>query len=110
MSAGGYIQALLYAAAISNLPISKCYEWSVSPRKALEAADLIREHTGEREMLRWADTIRGLETMDTRQRSSELVRREERVRDPRGPEGAFDDGFLAARPASDRSEAHGRGS
>lgn len=41
------------------------------PRKALEAADLIREHTGEREMLRWADTIRGLETMDTRQRSSE---------------------------------------
>lgn len=71
VSAGGYIQALLYAAAISNLPISKCYEWSVSPRKALEAADLIREHTGEREMLRWADTIRGLETMDTRQRSSE---------------------------------------
>ena len=39
-----------------------------------------------------------------------MVRREERVRDPRGPEGAFDDGFLAARPASDRSEAHGRGS
>lgn len=33
VSAGGYIQALLYAAAISNLPISKCYEWSVSPAR-----------------------------------------------------------------------------
>ena len=71
VSATMYVQAMLYAAAIADRTINDCYRWSLSPEAAQEAADLIREHTGEREMLRWADTIRGLETMDTRQRSSE---------------------------------------
>lgn len=71
VSAGGYIQALLYAAAISNLPVSRCFEWSTSPKRAMEAARLIREHTSDRDMLQWADTLRALETMDSRQRSSE---------------------------------------
>ncbi|KFI91276.1 type IV secretory pathway VirD4 protein family protein [Bifidobacterium saguini DSM 23967] len=72
VSAGGYIQALLYAAAISNLPVSKCYEWSLSPQNAREAADLIRMHTPAGDsILQWADTLQGLEHMDARQLSSE---------------------------------------
>lgn len=65
---------------------------------------------GRAGMLRWADTIRGLETMDTRQRSSEWFGVRNAFAILADPKVRSTMGFLAARPASDRSEAHGRGS
>jgi len=57
VSAGGYVQALLYAAAVADLPLRKCYEWSLSPERAQEAADLIRRLTPDSRMGQWAATL-----------------------------------------------------
>ena len=71
VSAGGYVQALLYAAAVADLPLRKCYEWSLSPERAQEAADLIRRLTPDSRMGQWAATLEALPYVDPRQRGSE---------------------------------------
>lgn len=73
VSAGGFIQALLYAAAISDLPISACYEWSISPEKAVKAAELIERNAPEGVMDQWAETVTALKTMDTRLRENQWM-------------------------------------
>ena len=52
-----YVQAMLYAAAIADRTINDCYQWSLSPENAQEAAALIREYTDEREMDQWAAVL-----------------------------------------------------
>lgn len=73
VSAGGFIQALLYAAAISDLPLSACYEWSISPEKAMKAAELIERHAPHGQMDSWADTVNALRTMDVKLRDNQWM-------------------------------------
>lgn len=71
VSAAMYVQALLYAAAVADRTINDCYEWSLSPENAQEAADLIRRYTPQREMDQWAATLNALPHVDPRQKGSE---------------------------------------
>lgn len=71
VSAASYVQALLYAAAVADRPVSDCYRWSLSPENAMEAADLIRRYTPERGMDLWAATLEALPKVDPRQKGSE---------------------------------------
>ena len=71
VSAAMYVQAMLYAAAISDRTIGDCYQWSLSPEAAQEAADLIRRNTPQREMNQWATTLNALPHVDPRQKGSE---------------------------------------
>lgn len=73
VSAGGFIQALLYAAAVSDLPIRSCYEWSISPEKAVQAAELIERHAPKGDMQQWADTLNALKTMDVKLRENQWM-------------------------------------
>ncbi|KAA8818311.1 type VI secretion protein [Bifidobacterium rousetti] len=73
VSAGGFIQALLYAAAIGDLTIRSCYEWSLSPEKAVKAAEIIERKAPQGQMGLWADTISALKTMDTRLRENQWM-------------------------------------
>lgn len=66
-----YVQAMLYAAAIADRTINDCYQWSLSPENAQEAAALIREYTDEREMDQWAAVLNALPHVDPRQKGSE---------------------------------------
>lgn len=71
VSAAQYVQALLYAAAISDRTIGDCYRWSLSPEKAQEAAELIKQHAPQRDMDLWADILNALPHVDPRQSGSE---------------------------------------
>ena len=71
VSAAQYVQAMLYAAAISDRTINDCYKWSRSPEAAQEAADLIRHNTPQREMNQWAATLNALPHVDPRQKDSQ---------------------------------------
>lgn len=66
VSAGGIIQCLLHAAAVSGRTVHDLHSWSTSPARAREAVALLEHHTPER----WSVTLEAIQNEDPRMRSN----------------------------------------